>query len=118
MYNSKPTTNSLEISELAGKPHNDVLKAIRAMEPAWEKLCGRKFPLTLKNVEMLNGGFRETPCYNLDYKECMYIATKFNDEARVKLILRWEDLETGKLNVDLYLLELQYQLPWIAHCLS
>lgn len=31
------TMSSLEIAELAGKPHNDVLKAIRAMEPAWKK---------------------------------------------------------------------------------
>jgi hypothetical protein len=25
--------------------------------------------------------------------ECLYIATKFNDEARAKLVLRWEQLE-------------------------
>ena len=31
--------------------------------------------------------------YLLDYRECMYIATKFNDEARAKLILRWDELE-------------------------
>ena len=28
---------SLEIAELTGKQHKDVLKAIRNMEPAWEK---------------------------------------------------------------------------------
>ena len=37
--------SSREISELAGKPHKDVLKSIRAMEPAWEKVNGRKFSL-------------------------------------------------------------------------
>jgi hypothetical protein len=25
--------------------------------------------------------------------ECLYIATKFNDETRAKLVLRWEELE-------------------------
>ena len=25
--------------------------------------------------------------------ECLYIATKFNDEARAKLVLRWQQLE-------------------------
>ena len=30
---SKQTMSSLEIAKLTGKPHNDVLKAIRAMEP-------------------------------------------------------------------------------------
>ena len=28
---------SLEIAELTGKQHKDVMKAIRNMEPAWEK---------------------------------------------------------------------------------
>ena len=33
------------------------------------------------------------PCYQLTKTECLYIATKFNDEARAKLVLRWEELE-------------------------
>ena len=28
---------SLDIAELCGKRHNDVMRAIRNMEPAWEK---------------------------------------------------------------------------------
>ena len=31
---------SFEIAALTGKPHNDVLKAIRKMEPAWRKVQG------------------------------------------------------------------------------
>ena len=30
----------LEIAELTGKQHKDVLKAIRNMEPSWEKYVG------------------------------------------------------------------------------
>jgi anti-repressor protein len=33
------------------------------------------------------------PCFELTKIECLYIATKFNDEARAKLVLRWEELE-------------------------
>lgn len=40
------TMSSLEIAELTGKRHSDVLEAIRVMEPAWEKVAGRKFPLS------------------------------------------------------------------------
>ena len=40
------TMTSLEIAELTGKQHKDVLKAIRNMEPSWEKVCGRNFALT------------------------------------------------------------------------
>ena len=33
------------------------------------------------------------PCYVLTKTECLYIATKFNDEARARLVLRWQELE-------------------------
>ena len=87
------TMTSLEIAELTGKPHNDVMKAIRKMEDAWAKTCGGKFSLTSRTINQPNGGTREVPCYNLTKTECLYIATKFNDEARAKLVLRWEELE-------------------------
>ena len=36
---------SLEIAELTGKQHKNVMQAIRNMEPAWEKVNGLKFQL-------------------------------------------------------------------------
>ena len=80
---------SLEIAELTGKQHKDVMKAIRNMEPAWVKVNGRKFALV--EYKDAKGEFR--PCYSLTKTECLYIATKFNDEARAKLVLRWQELE-------------------------
>ena len=90
---SRQTMSSLEIAKLTGKPHNDVMKAIRAMEPSWEKVSQGKFSLSSRKVEQPNGGIREYPCYELTKTECLYVATKFNDEARAKLVLRWEELE-------------------------
>ena len=84
---------SLEIAELTGKQHKHVMEAIRKMEPAWEKVCGSNFRLTSRTIVQPNGGTREVPCYQLTKTECLYIATKFNDEARAKLVLRWEELE-------------------------
>ena len=75
---------SLEIAELTGKQHNDVLKAIRKMEPAWTKAQGGKFSLLQKNYNLPNGSTKLTPYYSLTKTECLYIATKFNDEARAK----------------------------------
>ena len=99
LYNiSKETMTSLEIAELTGKPHNDLLKSIRNMEEAWIKVQGGKFSLTSRRINLPNGGYREVPCYELTKRECLYIATKFNDEARAKLILRWEELEKEKRN--------------------
>ena len=84
---------SLQIAEITGKAHKDIMRAIRNMEPAWENVCGRKFALTSREVNQPNGGTRETSCYSLTKEECLYIATKFNDEARAKLIKRWKELE-------------------------
>lgn len=86
---SQQTMSSLEISEATGKQHKDVLKAIRNMEPAWEKINGRKFAL----VEYEDAKGERRPCYKLTKTECLYVATKFNDEARAKLVIRWEELE-------------------------
>ena len=91
--NQPQMMTSLEIAELTGKPHNDILKAIRKMERAWEKVCQGKFSLTSRTIVQPNGGTREVPCYQLTKTQCLYIATKFNDEARAKLVLRWEELE-------------------------
>ena len=84
---------SLEIAELTGKQHKNVMQAIRKMEPAWEKVQGLKFQLLQKTYDLPNGGKKVMPYYQLTKTECLYIATKFNDEARARLVLRWEELE-------------------------
>lgn len=89
--------SSREIAELAGKPHNDVLKSIRSMEPAWEKVNGGKFSL----VEYLDKKGEKRPEYQLTKREVLYVATKWNDETRAKLILRWEELENKQLQKSL-----------------
>lgn len=83
------TMSSLEIAELTGRQHKGVMRAIRTMEPTWVKINGRNFALV--EYEDAKGEMR--PCYRLTKTECLYIATKFNDEARAKLVLRWEELE-------------------------
>ena len=88
---------SLDIAELCGKPHNDILKAIRKMEPAWEKVQAGKFSLLQKSYDLPNGGKKMMPYYSLTKTECLYIATKFKDEMRAKLVLRWEELERERL---------------------
>jgi len=97
VYGNVQTMTSLEIAELTGKQHNHLMRDIRNMEPAWEKVCGSKFGLTSRTIIQPNGGTREVPCYQLTKTECLYIATKFNDEARAKLVLRWQELETEAL---------------------
>ena len=90
----KESMTSLEIAELVGREHKSVMRSIREMEEGWVKIRGCKFALTSREVQQPNGGIREVPCYELNKIECLYIATKFNDEARAKLVIRWEELET------------------------
>lgn len=80
---------SLQIAEITGRRHTDVMRSIRKMEPAWEKVSERKFAL----AEYQDEQGKPRPCYSLNKEECLYIATKFNDEARAKLIKRWKELE-------------------------
>lgn len=84
---------SLQIAEVTGKAHKNVMQAIRKMETAWVKVQGLKFQLLQKEVEVNNGGHKMQPYYSLTKEECLYIATKFNDEARAKLVRRWKELE-------------------------
>ena len=93
IYKETQMMTSLEIAEVTGKPHNDVMKAIRKMEPAWAKIAQGNF--SLGSYKDANGQMR--PCYQLTKTECLYIATKFKDDARAKLVLRWEFLERERL---------------------
>ena len=86
---SQQTMSSLEIARLTGKDHAHVMRDIRNMEPAWEKISQSKFGL----ASYKDAQGKERPCYELTKTECLYVATKYNDEARAKLVLRWEELE-------------------------
>ncbi|WGK93762.1 MULTISPECIES: phage regulatory protein/antirepressor Ant [Flavobacterium] len=83
---------SIEIAELTGKLHKNIMQSIREMEPAWEKVNGLKFQL----VEYKDSKGQKRPMYELSKSESLYIATKFNDESRAKLIIRWESLELNR----------------------
>lgn len=110
---AEQTMTSLQIAEITGKNHFDIMRAIRKMEPAWEKVNQSKFALV--NYKDQKGELR--PCYQLTKTECLYIATKFNDEARAKLVLRWQQLETATAtSVPSYMLEdpIARAQQWIA----
>ncbi|WP_313672012.1 Rha family transcriptional regulator [Sphingobacterium multivorum] len=87
--NSEKTMSSREIAEMTGKMHKNIMQSIRNMEDAWAKVNGLKFQL----VEYIDAKGEKRAEYQLSKKECLYIATKFNDEARAILINRWEELE-------------------------
>lgn len=52
LINAGQTMTSMQIAEVTGKRHSDVLRAIRNMEAAWEKALGRKFALQFRINEL------------------------------------------------------------------
>lgn len=94
---------SYEIAEVCGKLHKVVLKAIRNMEPAWFKVSGHHLVPRLKIRELNNGVKKEDPYYSLTRNEALFVATKFSDEARAKLVLRLDELERQFLFPQTYL---------------
>ena len=97
--NASEYMTSREIAGVTCKEHKNVLAAIRLMEESWIKVTGLNFKLS----EYTDSTGRKLPMYKLNKTECLYIATKFNDEARAKLVIRWEELERanrmGNFNV-------------------
>lgn len=91
---------SIEIAELTGKQHKHVMEAIRKMESSWESERGSKFRLSQIREKIANNGFKLRPCYLLTKTESLFIATKFNDVARARLVLRWEELENSQLKLQ------------------
>jgi phage regulator Rha-like protein len=89
LVNTNGKMTSLQIAELADKNHAHLMRDIRKMEETWMKIGQSNFGLS----SYINSQNRAMPMYELSKTECLYIATKFNDEARAKLVLRWQELE-------------------------
>ena len=95
--NGEQVITSLDIAKLTGKEHRNVLRDIKNMEPAWEQLHQLKFEQMQIKEKLPNNGYRMRKVYVLTKLESLYIATKYNDQARAKLILRWAELESKNL---------------------
>ena len=91
------TITSLEIAEVTGKLHKNIMQAIKNQETAWEKINGLKFQL----VKYKDKKGEERPMYLLSKMESLYITSKFNDELRAMLVKRWYDLENHKVSFGL-----------------
>lgn len=87
------TITSMKIANLLGRRHCHVLRDIRIMESAWCNVAQSKFGLS----EYEDKSGRKNVMYILNKTECLFVATKFNDQARAKLVLRWEQLEKERL---------------------
>ena len=118
--NNQPTMSSLEISELTGKPHKDVLETIRKTFKE-EGINPAEFSAVYKA-----GNGQEQPCFNLPRRECDLVVSGYHEAYRVTIIKRWQEIKLSKANlptiyfnelrkkalfhVDTFLIDLAYLL--------
>jgi phage regulator Rha-like protein len=86
----KENMTSIELANFIGKRHADILRDLRNMSEAWEKVTKRKF--TFSKYKDSTG--RSLPMFELSKPEILFIASKYNDELRAIIITRLIELET------------------------
>lgn len=82
--------SSLEIAELTGKQHSNVMRDIRAL------LDQGVNQINFELVDYTDKKGEKRSMYNLTKKGSLILASGYNAVLREKIIDRWEALETGK----------------------
>jgi anti-repressor protein len=80
----------LEIAELTGKRHANVLRDIRKILDELE-INQLKFESVY-----LGGNGQERPCFNLPRLECDLVVSGYSAKYRLAIIDRWQELGTVK----------------------
>lgn len=94
--NAKETMSSLQIAELTGKQHSNVMRDIRNILEQLEDRRQFNFELSSRTKPMPNGGSKEVSCYILTKKDSLLLASGYDANLRAKIINRWEELEMEK----------------------
>ena len=85
--NNVLTMSSLEIAELTGKQHKDVIRDIRNMLNQLE-IQSAQFCADYKDSKG-----RVYPCYNLPKRETLILVSGYSVAMRARIIDRWQELE-------------------------
>ena len=80
---------SIEISEITGKQHSNILRDIRNLVSQIKEIDGFNFEL----VNYLDSKGEIRPMYSLTKKDCLLLSSGYDALLRAKIINRWEELE-------------------------
>ena len=80
--------SSVEIAEITGKEHYNVIRDIRTL------LEQGVAALNFEASTYKDANQRNRPCFNLTKKGCLILASGYDAKLREKIIDRWEELET------------------------
>lgn len=87
------TMTSLQIAEVTGKQHSNVMRDIRNILEQLEDKRQFNFELSYREQQMPNGGTKQVSCYILTKKDSLLLASGYDANLRAKIINRWEELE-------------------------
>ena len=90
------TMTSLQIAEITGKTHSNVMRDIRNILEQLEEKHKFNFELMFKITKLGNNAERKDPYYLLTKKDCLLLASGYDANLRAKIINRWEELEENK----------------------
>lgn len=82
---------SLEIAEVTGKQHKNVMRDIRSI--LGQGVSQLNFELSSYKQPQPNGGYKDAPCFNLTPKGCLILASGYDALLRERIINRLEALE-------------------------
>lgn len=91
----KKTMSSLEIAELTGKRHSDVMRDIEKM------LTELEIKPTQFSAGYIDQQGKTRPCYELPHTYIKTLVTGYDVKRRHKVILRLEELESNSVPKDL-----------------
>lgn len=84
------TMSSIEVAELTGKEHKNVMRDIRTL------LEQGVAELNFEPGSYKDANQQDRSCFNLTKKGCLILASGYNALLRERIIDRWEELETEK----------------------
>ena len=95
------TMSSREIAQLTGKRHDNVIRDIQYLEPAYLQAFGVALKFEVNSYRAANG--KMNPEYNLTKSQTLFIVSGYDAVLRAKIQKRWEHLEATRRTAQIAL---------------
>lgn len=94
------TMSSLEIAELTGKDHRNVMRDIKVM---FEQLDNLKGLLSFEHTYTHHQNGQKYKCYHLPKNETLCLVSGYSPQMRMAIIKRWQELEEANKSNGIFM---------------
>lgn len=84
--------SSVELATLCEKRHDNVMRDIRKLEPAYLQEFGNH--LKFESAEYADKKGEKRPCYSLTKSQSLFVVSSYSAVIRARIQRRWEELES------------------------